>query len=109
MPMMFGGVVRTSSASLANLMPPALPRPPTCTCALNDHRVGVQPFGCRHGIVDGGDRLARRHRNVERAEELFALVFEEVHGPSLPGRPHERQHGPRSGLLETLNPESTTR
>jgi hypothetical protein len=26
--------VRASAASLASLMPPALPRPPTCTCAL---------------------------------------------------------------------------
>jgi hypothetical protein len=33
MPRMFPAWVRTSSASAASLMPPALPRPPTCTWA----------------------------------------------------------------------------
>ena len=45
-----------------------------------DHDGGSQSFGCADGFFDGEGNFAIGDRHSELFEELFALVFEEVHG-----------------------------
>src|ERR1700741_4551136 len=88
MPRMFPACVRTSSALLASLMPPALPRPPTCTWALTttgyptrSAAATASSTGCPASAAALGPPLfPRRHRDAVAREQLLALVLEEVHG-----------------------------
>jgi hypothetical protein len=66
---MFPAWVRTSSASLASLMPPALPRP------LDDDGV-ARLVGFYHRLVDGVGGAPGGHRDAEPGEVLLALVLE---------------------------------
>ena len=57
----------------AGLAPPA-----DLDLRLDDDRV-ADPVGGGDGVVDGGDRLAGRHRDAVPGEELLALVLVQVH------------------------------
>ena len=63
-------------------MPPALPRPPTCTCALTTTRA-ADALGRGARLLRRLGRLAGRHRDAVAREELLALVLEEIHLVSL--------------------------
>jgi hypothetical protein len=47
-----------------------------------DHHGVADALGGGHGVVDGGDGLARADRDAVAGEELLALVFVQVQGRS---------------------------
>ena len=71
------GLVGRRSASL---MPPALPRPPTSTCALT-MTGAADPLGGLRACLGRRCDLAVGHGDAEPREELLALVLVEIHGP----------------------------
>ena len=83
-----------SSASLASLMPPALPRPPIWTWALIT--TGKPSSSAATVPPRRGRMTTLRHGHAVLGKELLALVFEQVHVSFRPpaGRP-KRRGGPR--------------
>ena len=65
--------------SAASLMPPALPRPPTCTCALTHDRVADAVRRRRRRRRRRSTALAVGDGDVVAGEQLLALILEQVH------------------------------
>ena len=78
MPRIASACASASSASLASLMPPALPRPPIWTWALTTTGKPSASAACA-GLLGVGGVTALRHGYAVLGEELFSLVFEKVH------------------------------
>ena len=84
---------RTSSASLASLMPPALPRPPTWTWALIDDRVLPMRSAAATASSTVSTASPFDTGNAEGGEELLALVLEQIH-PADASHTHFSRVGP---------------
>ena len=70
--------VRLASAALrASLTPPALPRPPTCTCALTT--TGLPILGDVPRLGDGGGHSSLRNRDASRCEDVLGLILVDFH------------------------------
>ena len=69
-----------SAGSAAYLMPPALPRPPTSTCAFT-MTGAAEPLGRRARLLRRVGDLAVGDGDPEPAEELLALILVQVHRP----------------------------
>ena len=90
----------TSSGDLASLTPPALPRPPACTCALTTHTEPPRRLAAR-AASSGWRRPAPGHRDPVAGKELLRLVFVQIHAGS--------QAAGRSRVLWTNRPVGAKR
>jgi len=65
------------------LTPPPLPRPPAWIWAFTTQNRAAQFLGRRDGFFHREGGLALRHRRAEAAQNLFGLIFVDIHGVSL--------------------------
>ena len=70
----------TSSMDLTTLTPPPLPRPPAWICAFTTQTGPGSSLRRRHGFFHREGGLAAGHRRAEAAQDLFGLIFVNVHG-----------------------------
>ena len=78
MPRIASACASASSASLATLIPPALPRPPIWTWALTTTGKPSSSAACA-GLLGVVARAALGHGHAVLGEQLLALVLEQVH------------------------------
>ena len=76
---MFWAWVNASSAVAAYFTPPALPRPPVLTCAFT---ITGLPISSAIALAPSAVSVTRPgvDGHVVLGEQLFRLVFEEIHG-----------------------------
>ena len=70
---------RPRPGSSASLTPPALPRPPACTCALTTTVPPIRRAIASASVGRRGD-VALEHRNARGLEQRAGLVLVQVHG-----------------------------
>src|SRR6185295_13846959 len=75
MPRMSVARACASSAPSASLTPPALPRPPTLTCAFTT----TLPLSDRAGLLRGLGDAAAQHGQPVPFEQVTPLILEQVH------------------------------
>ena len=79
MPRIARAASAASSGVRATFTPPALPRPPTLTCALTTTTPPIRSaiaLACSGGV----GHLAEADRDTVRGEQLLGLVLEQIHG-----------------------------
>ena len=80
-PRMAAALSAASSGVAASLTPPALPRPPTSTCALTA-TLPADARGDLAGLLRCGGDLARRDGDAELPHDVFGLILVDLHCPS---------------------------